>query len=197
MSGRAAARSVESLDERSANMRVKLAILVAAACAAGVAALVASAGQPPLEQARNVSAPYHDIANLPADYGVLKDTHGIACIDMPPMPGMPGGAMGIHYVNGKYVGDPTEDPSKPEAVIYEPEKNGKLRLVALEYVVFQAAWDAHHSSRPSLFGQEFNFTPAGNRFGLDPFYSLHVWIWKHNPAGMFEMWNPDVTCANA
>jgi len=33
--------------------------------------------------------------------------------------------------------------------------------------------------------------------GLPAFYSLHAWIWKHNPAGDFAMWNPDVTCANA
>ena len=178
-------------------MRVKLAILVAALCAAGAAALVASAGQPPLEQARNATAGYHDIANLPTDYGLFRDKDGIACIAMAPMPGMPAGAMGIHYVNGNYVGNPDEDPSKPEAVIYEPEKNGQLRLVGLEYVVLQAAWDAHHSSRPSLFGQEFNFTDQPNRYNLPPFYSLHVWIWKHNPDGLFQMWNPDVSCANA
>jgi hypothetical protein len=40
-------------------------------------------------------------------------------------------------------------------------------------------------------------TPDGNRFGLPAFYSLHAWVWKHNPAGTFAMWNPNVTCANA
>jgi hypothetical protein len=25
-------------------------------------------------------------------------------------------------------------------------------------------------------------------------YILHAWIWQHNPAGMFEDWNPTVTC---
>jgi hypothetical protein len=178
-------------------MRFKLAILAAAvtAATAGVTALVASASQPPLEQARAATAGAHD--GVPAGYGILKDAAGIACIDMPPMPGMPGGAMGIHYVNGDYVGDPGVDPAKPEALVYEPEKNGQLRLVALEYVTFQAAWDATHSSPPSLFGQTFNLTPSPNRFGLPAFYSLHAWIWKNNPAGMFAMWNPDVTCANA
>ncbi|MBV9326757.1 MAG: hypothetical protein JO352_23605 [Chloroflexi bacterium] len=37
-------------------------------------------------------------------------------------------------------------------------------------------------------------TPADNRYGLPPFYSLHAWIWRDNPAGMFSMWNPDVSC---
>ena len=41
---------------------------------------------------------------------------------------------------------------------------------------------------------EFDFTDAPNRYGLPPFYSLHAWIWKDNPAGAFEMWNPSVHC---
>jgi hypothetical protein len=37
--------------------------------------------------------------------------------------------------------------------------------------------------------------PADNRFGLPAFYSLHAWVWKHNPRGTFEPWNPAVRCA--
>ena len=37
--------------------------------------------------------------------------------------------------------------------------------------------------------------PAGNRYNLPDFYELHAWIWKHNPSGMFEDWNPTVSCA--
>jgi hypothetical protein len=25
-------------------------------------------------------------------------------------------------------------------------------------------------------------------------YDLHVWLWQHNPSGLFAPWNPDVTC---
>jgi hypothetical protein len=176
-------------------MRIRLAILAIVMGVAGATALIATAGQPPLEQARAATAGAHD--GVPDGYGLFTDKAGIACIAMAPMPGMPAGAMGIHFVNGDYVGTTDVEPSKPEALVYEPEKNGKLRLVALEYVTFQAQWDATHSSPPSLFGQTFNFTPAGNRYGLPAFYSLHVWIWKNNPAGMFAMWNPDVNCDNA
>jgi hypothetical protein len=174
---------------------MKLAILAVVIGAAGALALIATAGQPPLEQARAATAGAHN--GVPDGYGLFKDAAGIACIEMPPMPGMAAGAMGIHFVNGDYVGTTDVDPAKPEALVYEPEGNGKLRLVALEYVTFQAAWDESHSSPPSLFGQTFNFTPAPNRYGLPAFYSLHAWIWKNNPAGMFAMWNPDVSCANA
>jgi hypothetical protein len=108
------------------------------------------------------------------------------------MPGM--GAMGIHYVNGTLVGDDRVDPLTPEAVVYEPDGDGHPHLVALEYVVFKSAWDAHHKGKPKLFGQTFTLTPDGNRFGLPAFYSLHAWLYKHNPAGTFAMWNPRVTC---
>jgi MoxR-like ATPase len=32
---------------------------------------------------------------------------------------------------------------------------------------------------------------------LPPFYELHAWIWKHNPRGMFDDWNPRVVCPAA
>ena len=105
--------------------------------------------------------------------------------------------MGIHYVNGALVGDDRVNAATPELVVYEPEKNGRLRLVAAEYVVFQDAWDATHTSAPELFGQEFELVDAGNRYGLPPFYELHAWLWKHNPSGFFEDWNPRVSCAAA
>jgi hypothetical protein len=107
------------------------------------------------------------------------------------------GSMGIHFVNAARVGDGVIDPHRPEAVIYEPQANNKLALVGVEYVVFQAAWDAKHSKKPSLFGQDFMPVPKPNRFGLDPFYALHVWAWKTNPTGNFAQWNPKVLCLGA
>ena len=84
--------------------------------------------------------------------------------------------------------------ASPEALVYEPRRNGHLRLVALEYVVLQDAWDAAHASPPELFGREFELIPAGNRYGLPPFYELHAWLWKFNPRGLFDDWNPRVSC---
>jgi len=45
-----------------------------------------------------------------------------------------------------------------------------------------------------LYGHRFNITYPPNRYGLPAFYSLHAWIWKYNPAGLFAMWNPGVHC---
>ena len=78
--------------------------------------------------------------------------------------------------------------------MHSPNSAGKLTLAALEYIVFQGAWDAHHSSPPSMFGQEFNLTPFPNRFGIPAFYSLHAWVWEPNSDGLLQPWNPKVHC---
>jgi hypothetical protein len=169
-----------------------LAVAVLVPGASASAQLSSGAAQD-LAAARAATAADHDLATARrAGYSVLRDAAGIACIDEPTM-----GAMGVHYVDGAAVGDPTIAPDHPEAVVYEPTKNGRMQLVALEYVVLKADWDALHADPPSLFGQEFMVTPDPNRFGLPAFYSLHAWVWKHNPAGTFAMWNPDVSCAAA
>jgi hypothetical protein len=146
-----------------------------------------------LRDVREATAPFRSVdVAIAAGYGEFRDAAGIACIDNPL------GGMGIHYVNLDLVldnppGSPSAvDPLRPEAFVYEP-KDGKLKLVALEYIVFQGAWDAEHASPPSLFGHEFEPIGAGNRYGIPPFYELHVWLWKHNPRGMFEDWNPRVS----
>jgi hypothetical protein len=94
------------------------------------------------------------------------------------------GAMGFHYVNTALL-DGTADPLAPEALMYEPQANGTLKLVGLEYVVPGSAED----TPPSLFGETFAFSG-----GL---WTLHVWLWEANPNGMFVPWNPAVSCANA
>jgi hypothetical protein len=154
--------------------------------------------------ARAATAKYHNLTVAEkAGYSILADTAGITCIAEPQM-----GAMGVHYVKGDLVKDPAIDAREPEALVYAPDRQGELHLAALEYVVIKSAWDASQPPGPPdlgvgarvpppppwLFGREFNFTDAPNRYGLPPFYSLHVWLWRENPAGIFEMWNPNVHC---
>jgi len=50
---------------------------------------------------------------------------------------------------------------------------------------------------PTLFGQMFMATPAPNRYDIPAFFSLHVWLWQNNPAGLFAPFNPDVSCGDA
>ncbi len=146
---------------------------------------------PGLAAVRAATARYHSVAEAEEHgYTLFKDVAGIACIANPPL-----GAMGVHYVNGALVASGKIDALKPQAIVYEPEEHGNLRIVAVEYVVIQQVWDATHSAPPQLFGQEFMLMSVPNRYGLPPFYSLHAWIWKDNPSGMFSMWNPRVNCA--
>ncbi|RUX94570.1 hypothetical protein [Mesorhizobium sp. M7D.F.Ca.US.004.01.2.1] len=100
--------------------------------------------------------------------------------------GITGGAMGIHYVNPTYLKDDAVDVAKPEAVMDEPMADGTLKLVAVEYITSKGP--------ASLGGQLFNFNSAPNRYGLGPFYELHVWAWKQNPTGTFADMNPNVSC---
>jgi hypothetical protein len=157
-----------------------------------------SVGQANLAEARAATASFHDLgAAQAAGYSVVvADLAGITCIDEPGM-----GAMGVHYLNlslAPELGDPTAvasvEATTPELLVYVPGSDGQLRLVALEYLALRANWDAHHPGPPSLFGQTFHLTLAGNRYGLPDYYSLHAWIWDPNPSGMFAMWNPRVDC---
>ena len=104
------------------------------------------------------------------------------------------GAMGLHFINGPLVGDGELDATRPEIVLYEALPNGKLRLTGADYLVLADVWNAKHSGPPELMGQLFHLFDSPNRFGLPPFYTLHVWAWKDNPTGTFTNWNPNVSC---
>jgi hypothetical protein len=104
------------------------------------------------------------------------------------------GAMGMHFVNGSRIGDDILDPTQPEILLYEPTSDGRVRLTGADFLVLKDVWDAKHTSPPQLMGQLFHLFDAPNRFGLPPFYTLHVWAWKDNPVGTFTNWNPKVSC---
>ena len=104
------------------------------------------------------------------------------------------GAMGLHHVNFPLVGDGEIDAAHPEIILYEPLPNGRVRITGADFLVLAADWDAKHPSPPELMGQLFHFFESPNRFGLPPFYTLHVWAWKDNPNGTFTNWNPAVSC---
>jgi hypothetical protein len=106
------------------------------------------------------------------------------------------GAMGLHYVNMGLVGDGDVNENEPEIILFEPRANGRIRITGADFLVPVAAWEMKHPGEgpPMLLGQLFHRFESPNRFGLDAFYTLHVWAWKDNPVGTFSNWNPDVTC---
>jgi hypothetical protein len=104
------------------------------------------------------------------------------------------GAMGVHFANGALINDGVLDAHAPELLIYEP-KNGRFRLVGVEFIVLADQWNAANADPPVLMGQHLQFVGSPNRYRLPAFYELHVWAWKDNPFGVFVDWNPDVSCA--
>lgn len=135
-------------------------------------------------------------ASLPEDVrsanGRFKDVSVAlkeGCAPIPCASGIEGGAMGVHYVNADLIKDEAIDLAKPEAVMYEPGRDGKMALVAVEYITTKGP--------ASLGGQLFSFTNSPNRYGLPAFYELHVWAWKDNPKGPFADMNPGVSCRHA
>jgi hypothetical protein len=104
----------------------------------------------------------------------------------------PTGGMGIHFLNPQLIG-PVPDPMRPTILLYEPVGD-KLRLVGAEWFIPLATGV---KERPQLFGQPFD----GPMEGHEPLmpatlrhYDLHVWLFKSNPAGLFNMVNPNVNC---
>ena len=144
--------------------------------ALGTAAAGAAGNSPLAEKVRAGNDRFQDVA------AAVKEGYS----PIPCASGIEGGAMGIHYVNGAYLKDDAVDVAKPEAVMYEPSADGKLTLVAVEYITLKGP--------ASLEGHLFNFTNSPNRYGLPPFYELHVWAWKANEMGTFADMNPHVSC---
>lgn len=105
------------------------------------------------------------------------------------VPGL--GGMGVHYINFTYM-DGELDPLRPEALVYEPMENGKMNLVAVEYIVVV---DPMKLEDPApRFGQlTMDNHLQGAPLGF-PHYQLHVWLWKNNPSGMYTPFNPNVSC---
>lgn len=131
--------------------------------------------------ARGATARYLDASVALAD-GYLP---------MSPCVAIPSGAMGVHYVKPALLMDAGMDVEQPEALVYEPQQDGSLRLVALEYLILKAPWDAAHpGAAPSFLGQGFDVLPgpAGDM------YALHVWAWRQNPNGIFAPFNPKASC---
>ena len=95
------------------------------------------------------------------------------------------GAMGFHFLNGTKLG--TLNVTEPQLLLYEPQKNGTMKLVGVEFILPGADTD----TPPVLFGQVLHYN---HTFGV---WALHVWAWETNPQGIYADWNPQVTCAHA
>ena len=96
------------------------------------------------------------------------------------------GGMGYHYGKVAFI-DVEARLQEPEILMYEPQRDGSLQFVGIEFVVPLSA----SATPPSLFGLQYHKNEA---FQL---WVLHVWLYRDNPSGMFTDWNPTVSCAAA
>ena len=136
-----------------------------------------------IAQLRQLVAPFHDFDVAVAAGWSVQIT---PCLEAPGL-----GAMGFHYGKLAFIGDGgTVELLQPELLLYEPQKNGTLRFVGVEYIVPFADHPATEAP-PTLLGQEFAQVPA---FGV---WGLHIWVGRENRSGIFSPWNPKVTCEHA
>ena len=100
------------------------------------------------------------------------------------------GAMGVHLIKADLLTKEV-DSETPEALIYEPSPDGRMRLVGVEIITLASDWV---NEVPVLDGHLLHYVGAPNRYGIPAFYEIHVWAWRDNPDGTFADWNPRVTC---
>ncbi len=94
------------------------------------------------------------------------------------------GPVGAVYAHFGRVLDGVIKPELPDALIYETAKNGKAKLVGVEFALPYAM----SPEAPTFMGQTFQ---PEDEFGV---WALHVWVWRRNPEGMFAESNPRVAC---
>jgi hypothetical protein len=159
------------------------------AMAAHAPATLSASTASEIAQLRRLVAPFHDFQTASDAGWSAPITPCLVAGDLPSTPGS--GAMGFHYGNLAYIQDGgVVDLLQPELLLYEPEQNGKLRFVGVEYIVPFADHPATDPA-PTLLGQEFAQVPE---FGV---WGLHIYVGRHNPSGTFAPWNPKVSCDDA
>jgi hypothetical protein len=98
------------------------------------------------------------------------------------------GGMGDHYSRNADDdfgrGDGTHALERPQYLVYAPQKNGARRLAALDYTVPYEKWQGDKA--PEFFGIPFT---RNDGFGV---WMFHIWVFQHNPAGIFANFNPKV-----
>jgi hypothetical protein len=177
------------------------------------AAIDPAANDPTLEAVRAATARFQDVEVALAE-GYVRDPGNIC--DTAEMMGRPAelGVMGIHFFRPDLLGIDSgpgarvsgtgthTDFVKPAILIYEPQRNGSLELVAVENLVFIDAWEAAgRTERPSFNGRPFDLmaddpaTEIDEAHHFEPHYDLHVWLYRENPNGMFAQFNPNATCS--
>lgn len=187
-------------------------LAVSAPTPAARVAAVAAPAEADLTTVRAATERFRDVTVALAE-GYVRDPMNLC--DTAEMMGRPAelGAMGIHFFRPDLLGI-TGPPSprvsgtgthtdftSPAILIYEPQRDGSLELVAVENLVFKKAWEqAGNTALPTFQGVPYDYmvddpaTAIDEAHMFEPHYDRHVWLYRANPRGMFAQFNPDVTC---
>lgn len=170
--------------------------------------------EPSLGQVKTLAEKYRDV-NVAKAEGYTTD-HKCTTAEMLGFSSQQG-AMGLHYVRRDLLGLPPKPTSpvagrvhgtgtytdfrKPSMLVYEPQADGSLQLVAVENLVFASAWQAAGKNEPPTFhGHPYVLladrpeTKVDEAHGWEPHYELHAWVFRHNPNGIYAEFSPLVTC---
>jgi hypothetical protein len=129
-----------------------------------------------LAQVRAATAQYHDINQALAD-GYVDINYFVS-------------HMGWHFLKFENL-DGTFELTNPELLVYAPKQNGQYQLVAAEYAT---PWTQGSTPPEGFTGNNdvwshFEGDPTTTE---DDLWTLHAWVWYHNPEGMFNPTNPRV-----
>ena len=197
-------------------LRTALISMTAASAFAGGSAIAATPGpgEPTLAEVRTATERFQDVKVALAE-GYIRDPADMC--ETADMMGRPvsAGAMGVHYFrpdllgvtgppNPRINGTGTyTDFRAPSILIYEPQADGSMQLVAVENLVFQASWAAAgHAAPPTFHGVAYDnmkddpATATDEAHNFEPHFDRHVWVYRENPNGVFEPFNPTVSCAH-
>jgi hypothetical protein len=195
---------------RSASLMFTALALATGCSGAGAA----PPGEPTLAEVRAATERFRDV-DVALSEGFIPAPSGM-CVTAE-MEGRPAeeGAMGIHYFRPDLLGITAEEPRvdgtsthtdflRPAVLIYEPQADGTLELVAVENLVFIHSWEqAGNRQAPAFHGVPYDrmvddpATEFDEAHGFEPHYDRHVWLFRENPLGVFSPFNPDVTCRHA
>lgn len=124
-----------------------------------------------LQQVRAATAKYRDDSNA------FRDGYVDINLKLP--------NMGYHFLKASLV-TPVFDLRKPPILVYNKREDGSFELLAVEYAI-------------PIDPQNPNVAPEGFTGNNDVWnfntlntgwWTLHAWVWKNNPDGVFSPMNP-------
>lgn len=163
-----------------------------------------------LDVLRDSVSKYKDIEVALADGYISPDNHCVSAEGEGLPPEL--GAMGIHFIHPALLEITATEPRvdgnathtdwmNPSILIYEPQEDGSMELVAVENLVFEAAWDSSGKTEELVLnGRHWDHmaddpeTQGDEAHGFMPHYDQHVWLFRENPMGTLMPFNPNVTC---